>query len=344
MIFLTFSSSCPILLFLRQRSGLRCLSTRLFTIQWTANYGYEGLLLSDWLEKASSVANGIRRRVLDHTLKNDGGYMSQACSSGEILAALFVKVMHLPAVEEPLSPMPFGGVPSRGNAKSFTGARFNGQRLPNGDRFFLSPAHYALCLYAALIETGRMSEDALLQFNEDGSSVEMIGAEHSPGMEVMTGSLGQGISQAAGIAWARRRKKETGRNWIFMSDGEFQIGQTWEALQCLSNFGLDNVGIYVDVNGQQCDGTVESVMRIDPLDKRLESFGARVVTVDGHNLEELAKPAELSRDGRPIVVLAVTNPCRGLDLLSGNRPRLHYLRFKSPEEKERYRDELARMS
>lgn len=300
-------------------------------------------MVGDWLEKASSVAAGIRRRVLDHTIKNDGGYMSQACSSAEILAALFVRVMRLPAVEEPLAPLPFGGVPSRGNAGSFTGARFNGRRLPDGDRFFLSPAHYALCLYAVLIETGRMSEDALSQFNKDGGSVEMIGAEHSPGMEVMTGSLGQGISQAAGIAWARRRKKETGRNWIFMSDGEFQIGQTWEALQCLSNFGLDNVGIYVDVNGQQCDGTVESVMRIDPLDRRLEAFGARVFVVDGHDLNELAKPAGLPPDGRPLAVLAITNPCRGLDLLEQNRPRLHYLRFKSPEEKERYRGELARM-
>ncbi len=317
-------------------------SLRVFYL--AANLIYEEMLLSDWFEKASSVAAGIRRRVLDHTLKNDGGYMSQACSSAEILAALFVRIMRLPAVEKPLIPLPFGGVPSRNNPHSFTGARFNGPRLPDGDRFFLSPAHYALCLYAALIETGRMREEALLEFNRDGSSVEMIGAEHSPGMEVMTGSLGQGISQAAGIAWARRRKKETGRNWIFMSDGEFQIGQTWEALQCLANFGLDNAGIYVDVNGQQCDGTVESVMRIDPLGKRLEAFGARVVTVDGHNLKELARPAQLTPDGRPLAVLAITNPCRGLELLQQNRPRLHYLRFKSREEKERYRGELQKMS
>jgi transketolase len=189
-----------------------------------------------------------------------------------------------------------------------------------------------------------MREEARLEFNRDGSSVEMIGAEHSPGMEVMTGSLGQGISQAAGIAWARRRKGEKGRNWIFMSDGEFQIGQTWEALQCLSYYGLDNVGIYVDVNGQQCDGTVESVMRIDPLGKRLEAFGARVFIVDGHDPDELAKPAQLQPDGRPLAVLALTNPCRGLPLLEQNRPRLHYLRFKSAEEKERYRRELSRMS
>ena len=81
-----------------------------------------------------------------------------------------------------------------------TGADFNGGVSPDRDRFILSPTHYSLVLYAALVETGRMAPDGLLEFNQDGSSVEMIGAEHSPGMEVMTGSLGQGLGQAAGMA------------------------------------------------------------------------------------------------------------------------------------------------
>jgi len=99
-----------------------------------------------------------------------------------------------------------------------------------------------------------MHEKGLEQFNRDGSTVEMIGGEHSPGMEVMSGSLGQGLSQAAGIAMARRLKGETGRVWVFMSDGEFQIGQTWEAIQTISFYKLDNICVYVDVNGYQCDG------------------------------------------------------------------------------------------
>ena len=288
-----------------------------------------------WQDEVRRVAAGIRRRVLEHTIRNNGGYLSQACSSAEILATLYVKVMDLGTIETPLVPRPFPGVPGPDNPDYFTGASFNGPG-PDHDRFFLSPAQYALVLYATLIETGRMAEEGLLQFNKDGSSVEMIGAEHSPGMETMTGSLGQGISQAAGIAMARKRKDEKGRVLIFMSDGEFQIGQTWEALQALSHHMLDNVIIYVDVNGFQCDGKMCTVMDIEPLDKRLESFGCRVLRVNGHDIKRLADAGSLTPDGRPVVVLCDTDAARGLDVLKARAPKMHYVRFTSQEEKGRY--------
>jgi transketolase len=188
-----------------------------------------------------------------------------------------------------------------------------------------------------------MAPEGLAMFNEDGSTVEMIGAEHSPGHEVTAGSLGQCLSQAAGIALARRLKGETGRVWVFMSDGEFQSGQTWEAMPALSFYKLDNVGIYVDVNGQQCDGKMTDVMNVEPLQSRLEAFGARVLAVDGHDVAALAAPARLAPDGRPLVVLAYTNPCQGIGLLEERRPKLHYVRFKSERERARYRSFLADM-
>lgn len=288
-----------------------------------------------WLDEVRRVAAGIRRRVLEHTIRNNGGYLSQACSSAEILATLYVKVMNLGKIDVPLVPLPFPGVPGPKNPAYFTGAAFNGPSEDH-DRFFLSPAQYALVLYATLIETGRMAGEGLLQFNKDGSSVEMIGAEHSPGMETMTGSLGQGISQAAGIAMARKRKGEKGRVFVFMSDGEFQIGQTWEALQTMSFHMLDNVIIYVDVNGFQCDGKMCNVMDIEPLDKRLGSFGARVFRMNGHDIKLLAEVGSLTPDGRPVVVLCDTDAARGLDVLKTRAPKMHYVRFTSPEEKERY--------
>jgi transketolase len=290
---------------------------------------------ASWQEEVGRVAAGIRRRVLEHTLRNNGGYLSQACSSAEILATLYVKVMDLGKPDAPLVPKPFPGVPGPKNTDSFTGAAFNGPG-EDRDRFFLSPAQYALVLYAVLIETGRMAEEGLLQFNKDGSSVEMIGAEHSPGMETMTGSLGQGISQAAGVAMARKRKGEQGRVFIFMSDGEFQIGQTWEALQAMSFHMLDNVIIYVDVNGFQCDGKMCTVMDIEPLDKRLEAFGCRVFRVNGHDVKRLAEAGSLTPDGRPVVVLADTDACRGLEVLKTRAPKMHYVRFAGEEEKARY--------
>jgi transketolase len=296
-----------------------------------------------WQDEVRRVAAGVRRRVLEHTIKNNGGYLSQACSSAEILATLYVKVMDLGKIETPLVPKPFPGVPGPHNPLYFTGAAFNGPDEQR-DRFFLSPAQYALVLYATLIEAGRMAEEGLLQFNRDGSVVEMIGAEHSPGMETMTGSLGQGISQAAGIAMARKRKGEKGRVFVFMSDGEFQIGQTWEALQAMSFHMLDNMIIYVDVNGFQCDGKMCTVMDIEPLDKRLASFGARVCRVNGHDIKSLAEAGSLSPDGRPVVVLCDTDAARGLDVLKVRAPKMHYVRFTSEEEKQFYRQALEELS
>jgi len=296
-----------------------------------------------WQDNVKRVAAGIRRRVLEHTIRNNGGYLSQACSSAEILATLYVKVMDLGKIKTPLVPKPFPGVPGPDNPDYFTGAAFNGPG-PDKDRFFLSPAQYALVLYAALIETGRMAEEGLAQFNKDGSVVEMIGAEHSPGMETMTGSLGQGISQAAGIAMARKRKGEKGRVFIFMSDGEFQIGQTWEALQALSFHMLDNVLIYVDVNGFQCDGKMCNVMDVEPLHHRLESFGCRVFRVNGHDIKKLADAGSVTPDGRPVVVLCDTDAARGLDVLKSRAPKMHYVRFASEDEKGRYAAALKELT
>jgi transketolase len=227
-------------------------------------------------------------------------------------------------------------VPGATNPKAFTGANYNGPKSSDLDRFIFSPAHYALVLYSVLIETGRMSPEGLAQFNLDGSTLEMIGAEHSPGCEVTSGSLAQALSQAAGIALARRLRGDTGRVWVMMSDGEFQEGQTWEAFEILNFYKLDHVGVYVDVNGQQCDGLMRDVMDIEPLAAKLEAFGARVFEVDGHDVEALAEPAALKPDGRPLVVLARTDPCRGLDVLRARAPKLHYLRFSSPEERATY--------
>ncbi|HKI56106.1 MAG TPA: hypothetical protein VKB31_03050 [Trueperaceae bacterium] len=297
---------------------------------------------NNWTDDVHRVARGIRRRVLDHTIRNNGGYLSQACSSAETLATLYVRLMNLgPSVAPPVPPA-FPGVPKAGR-RAYTGAGYNGEHAPERDRLYFSAVHYALPLYATLIETGRMSEDGLRQFNQDGSTVEMIGAEHSPGLELTGGSLGQTLSQAGGIALARRLRGESGRQWVYMSDGEFQSGQTWEAVQALVYHRLDSIVAYVDVNGQQCDGKMTDVMTIEPLQSRLEAFGARVVSVDGHDPEQLAAPAEQAPDGRPTVVLAYTNPCQGMPLMEARRPKLHYVRFKDEAERTAFADMLRGM-
>lgn len=295
------------------------------------------------LDQIYNVANRIRIRVLEHTIKNNGGYLSQACSSAEILATLYMAVLNLGKVKKPLMPKPFSGVPGPFNTDYLTGAYFNAPKAPVYDRFFLSPSQYSLVLYATLIEVGRMDQDALDYFNVNGSSVEMIGAEHSPGMEIMSGSLGQAISQAAGIAMARKIKKEKGRVVLFLSDGECQPGQFWEAVQTISFYRLDNMLTYVDVNGYQCDGKMADVMNIEPLEKRLEAFGARVFRVNGHNVEVLHALSGLEPDGRPTFIICDTDSCRGIEILKSRIPKFHYVRFSSTDEISQYREELEKM-
>lgn len=282
------------------------------------------------------AARGIRKRVFEHVLRNNGGYLSQACSSAELFAALYGRLMCLgPSVAPPI-PLPFNGVPGPNNPNFSNGGAYNGPRGPEFDRFIFSPAHYALVLYATLIEFGRLDAQALELFNRDGATLEMIGAEHSPGVETTTGSLAQAISQAGGIALARKLKGERGRVWLMMSDGEFQEGQFWEALQALVHYRLDNIAIYVDVNGQQCDGRMDQVMSIEPIRAKLEAFGARAFEVDGHDIEALCAPATLAPDGRPLLVLARTDPTRGVSVLTERAPYLHYVRFNSEAERAHY--------
>ena len=147
-----------------------------------------------WLDESRRIAAGIRRRVLSHTV-NHGGYLSQACSSAEIFGLLYGDTMQLGPSEGPAIPPPFAGSPSASNPTQTSGMPYNGRRALHLDRFVLSPTHYAMTLYATLIETGRRGEDGLEQFNVGGSSVEMIGGEHSTGHEVNGGSFGQAISQ-----------------------------------------------------------------------------------------------------------------------------------------------------
>lgn len=290
--------------------------------------------MSDWTRQTQAVADGIRRRVLQHVLQNNGGYMSQACSSAEMFAMLYSRVMKLGPSQAPLEPRRFLAVPGPG-VPFTTGGEYNGPHGPEYDRFIFSPSHYALVLYAALIEVGRLAETGLDHFNKDGSTVEMIGAEHSPGVETTTGSLGQALSQAGGIALARKLRGDTGNVWVMMSDGEFQEGQTWEAIEQIARYELDNVRVIVDANGQQCDGCFEEVDVAEPLTVRIRAFGASAVESNGHDLAALDEAMSMATR-KPHFVIARTDAVRGLPLFAERAPLLHYLRFTSAEERARY--------
>lgn len=295
----------------------------------------------NWVGECRRIADGIRKRTLAHTIVH-GGYLSQACSSAEIFGLLYGHEMALAPSLGPRVPPPYRGwLEAKG--ERVAGMVYNGGRSPDTDRFFLSPTHYALVAYTALIETGRMHEAALDQFNTDGSRVEMIGGERSPGHEVNGGSFGQAISQAAGVAWARQRRGDSGRIWIFLSDGELQEGQTWEAVLSMGFLHLDNVTVLVDVNGQQCDGRTDDVMGMEPLAEKFAAFGWSAVEVDGHDLEAMSRACATPHPGRPLAVLAYTLPYQGIPLLEERYPHLHYVRFRSEEERAQYERALDEM-
>ena len=287
------------------------------------------------------VALGIRRRVFEHTIRNNGGYLSQACSAAEQLAWLYNEELNLGAPTLPRIPKPFAGVPSSSNPDYHTGAGYNGPATPEFDRLFIAPAHYALVAYATLIEVGRMDAEGLEMFNKDGSSVEMIGAEHSPGMEVHNGTLGIGLSTGAGLAYGRKLCGDTGRTWVFMSDGEVQEGQTWEAVQAAAHHGIDNLYAIMDVNDQQCDGAMSSVMEVGDIRAKFNNFGAVCVEVDGHDLNAIRDAAREKHDGRPLIILARTSPYHAMGILEERFPRLHYVRFKSEDERARFNKSIA---
>ena len=299
------------------------------------------LLDNSWQTQVRRVAHGVRKRVLELTIKNNGCYLSQTLSSADLLATLYMRSLKLGSSEGDFVPGPNPGTPDGGDVRPGQGRVYNGPKGTGYDRLLISPAHYAVAVYATLVETGRLSSQALSSFNTDGSSVEMIGAEHSPGFELTTGSFGQAVSQAGGIALARRLNGETGRCVVFMSDGELEEGQTWEAFQCLAHYGLDNLVVCVDVNGMQCDGATADQTLIEPINSRAKAFGCDVAVVDGHDVEAIDDAINhTDHKAKPLVVLCYTNSAEGVPMLENRKPKLHYVRFGSTDERSEYQEFL----
>jgi transketolase len=292
-------------------------------------------------KSTEEVALGIRRRVFEYSIKNNGGYLSQACSAAEQLSWLYNEELNLGDSILPMIPKDFSGIPSIDNKDYHTGAGYNGPAKSEFDRLIIAPAHYALVAYATLIEVGRMAPEGLDLFNKDGSSVEIIGAEHSPGMEMHNGTLGIGLSTGAGLAIGRKIKGEKGQVCVFMSDGELQEGQIWEALQASVHHGIDNLWAIIDVNSQQVDGAMIDVLDVGDIEKKINAFGALAIEVDAHDINALRDARKENHEGRPLIILARSCPYKGMSYLKKRFPRLHYVRFNSEEEREKMNQEIS---
>lgn len=277
-------------------------------------------------EEIAQAATRVRKHILRLAIDRGGCYLTQACSSAEIVTSLYMNILNIgPSLGNPEA-QPFPGVPGPDNMDYPKGALYNGEATPERDRLFVSCCHYASVIYCTLAECGRISQSAIDKFNVDGWNMEMIGAEHSPGFENTAGSLGQTVSIAAGTAHAYKLKGHKGRIFCMLSDGELQEGQDWECFEAASFFGLDNFIVYVDVNHQQLEGWTKDLMGLEPLEDRFRSFGWAVERINGHDLDELERVAQVPHPGKPLVVLCDTNPAQGIQPLESMVPK-HFVRI-----------------
>lgn len=283
------------------------------------------------ITEIETAAQSIRKQILKIAIERGGCYLAQACSSADIVAALYLEVMNLGKSEGAWDALPFPGVPGPENMDYQKGSLYNGAPAPDKDRLFVSCCHYAAVIYSALVASGRISPACMEKFNVDGWNMEMIGAEHSPGFENTAGSLGQTISIAAGTAHARKLKGETGKTYCLVGDGELQEGQTWECIQAASYYKLDNFVVVVDANGQQVEGAIEQQMGLEPLEARFNAFGAKCVSCNGHDVREFIQAAQTPHKGQPLVLLCRTRGTTGIPLLEKKWPFLHFAKISAAE-------------
>jgi transketolase len=221
------------------------------------------------------------------------GYLGQALSAAEIFAVLF-------------------GTGAVG---------------PERGRFVLSPAHYAIVLYAAAAETGLIDPSLLELYGADGSPLEAISTERTPLLDLTCGSLGQGLSGAIGLALADRFAGKDRRTFAFLSDGELEEGQVWEAAAFAAHARLERLTVLLDANGSQVDGPVASVTTIEPIAAKWQAFGWSATEVGGHDVVALqAALRAFAKSERPSVIIARTDTFGGLRSLPQGLDR-HFIKL-----------------
>ena len=263
--------------------------------------------MQDKLAEIARCAWRIRRYALRMGEVQGQGYVGQALGYADVLATAYGHALNFRA-DDPL---------------------WEGR-----DRFLLSHGHYAIALYAALIEAGTIPESELETYGSDDSRLPMSGmATYTPGMEMSGGSLGQGLPIAVGMALGLRHQRSPAFVYNSMSDGELDEGSTWEAAMSASHHGLGNLICIVDINNQQADGPSSQVMGFEPLADKWAAFGWHVQRVDGNHLPAVVRAFDAARnlsEAKPRVILCDTLMGKGVPFLE-SRDKNHFIRVDPPE-------------
>ncbi|MDP5308463.1 transketolase [Paracoccus spongiarum] len=249
----------------------------------------------------------IRRKALRMGQVQGQGYIGQALGVADVLAVAYFHAMDY-RPEDP---------------------EWEGR-----DRFLLSIGHYAIALYAVLIEAGILPEDELETYGMDDSRMPMSGmASYTPGMEITGGSLGHGLGIAVGMAMGLKRKKNPAFVINLMSDGELGEGSTWEAAMSASAQGLDNLICIIDFNDQQADGPSTQVLSSEPLPEKWQAFGWFTQRVDGNDIDAVRAAFDAARahpGPQPRAIIFDTVMCRGVPFLEA-REITHFVRVEADE-------------
>ncbi|WP_284078014.1 transketolase [Herbaspirillum aquaticum] len=263
--------------------------------------------MSDNLANLRASAYRIRRNAVRMGEVQGQGYIGQALGWADVLAVAYKHAMQL-----------------RPDDPEWSGR----------DRFLLSHGHYAIALYAALIEAGIVPDEELESYGSDDSRLPMSGmATYTPGMEISGGSLGQGLAIGVGMALGLRYNRNPAFVYNSMSDGELDEGSTWEAAMGAAHHQLDNLICLVDINNQQADGPSSKVMGFEPLADKWASFGWYVQRVDGNDLAAVVQAFDNARnlkEAKPRVILFDTLMGKGVPFLE-QREKNHFIRVDPPE-------------
>ncbi len=236
-------------------------------------------------------ANAIRRHVIRMTRAAGSGHPGGSLSSADLFAALFFKEMN----HRPTDPT-----------------------WEDRDRFVLSKGHAAPAYYAALAEAGYFPTDELLTLRKLGSRLQGHPSRgRLPGIEMSTGSLGQGLSVANGMALAGKLDRRAYRVYCICGDGEMESGQIWEAAMLGAHYELDNVTAFVDRNKLQIDGPTEKIMSIEPLPEKWKAFGWHTLEIDGHDMRQILDACDKAKEtkGRPTMIIAHTVKGKGVSFM-----------------------------
>lgn len=246
------------------------------------------------VSKCVDASKRIRRRIIEMTYKTGktGAHLGGSLSIVELLAGLYA-----------------GIIKYRADDPNWEGR----------DRVILSKGHAAMALYPALVEAGILDESELDNFKKDGSK---LGGHPSlnglTGIEFASGSLGQGLSLGVGTCLALKKKNNThSRTFVFLGDGECDEGSVWEAAASASHYNLNQLVAVIDMNSIQYDGYTEEVLNMSPFESKWRAFGWNVISINGHNLEEIID-AYSQKSDKPLAIIAHTVKGKGISFMENN--------------------------